>query len=42
MHGYVIGLGVDIASACDIRYGMKDCKFSIKEIDFGFAGRCNF
>jgi len=36
-HGHVIGLGVDIVSACDIRYTASDASFSIKEVDVGLA-----
>ena len=37
LSGYVIGAGVDISSACDIRICSKDAKFSIKEIDIGMC-----
>ena len=37
LHGYVIGAGVDLASASDIRICSKDAKFSIKEIDLGMC-----
>jgi enoyl-CoA hydratase/carnithine racemase len=30
LNGYVIGGGIDIASACDIRYASADAVFSIK------------
>lgn len=30
VHGSVIGLGVDMISACDIRYAASDASFSIK------------
>jgi enoyl-CoA hydratase/carnithine racemase len=30
VHGIVIGLGIDIISACDVRYAASDAKFSIK------------
>lgn len=30
VHGHVIGLGVDMISACDIRYAAADSKFAIK------------
>jgi delta(3,5)-delta(2,4)-dienoyl-CoA isomerase len=30
VHGPVIGLGVDLVSACDIRYASSDATFSIK------------
>jgi len=37
MSGYVIGAGIDISSACDIRICSKDAKFSIKEIEIGMC-----
>ena len=37
IHGYCIGAGVDVVSACDIRYAAKGTKFTIKEIDLGLA-----
>ncbi len=37
MHGFVIGAGVDLSSACDIRLCTKDTKFSIKEVDIGLC-----
>ena len=37
MSGYVIGAGIDLASACDIRICSKDAKFSIKEVDIGIC-----
>jgi delta(3,5)-delta(2,4)-dienoyl-CoA isomerase len=37
LSGYVIGAGVDISSACDIRIASKEAKFSIKEIDIGMC-----
>ena len=37
MHGYCIGAGIDIVSACDIRIAAKGTKFTIKEIDLGLA-----
>ena len=30
VHGAVIGLGMDLISACDIRYAARDAVFSIK------------
>jgi len=36
-HGPVIGLGVDIISACDIRYAASNATFCIKEVDIGLA-----
>ncbi|KAF7318162.1 Delta-2 dienoyl-CoA isomerase [Mycena chlorophos] len=37
VHGLVLGLGVDIVSACDIRYAAETAQFSIKEVDIGLA-----
>ena len=37
IHGYCIGAGVDLASACDIRICSKDSMFTIKEVDIGLA-----
>lgn len=37
LHGYTIGLGIDLASACDIRYCLADTKFCVKEVDIGLA-----
>ena len=37
IHGPCIGGGVDLTSACDIRYASKDAFFSIKEVDVGLA-----
>ena len=31
VHGAVVGLGVDLISACDIRYAASNASFSIKE-----------
>jgi delta(3,5)-delta(2,4)-dienoyl-CoA isomerase len=30
VHGHVIGLGVDLISACDIRYATSNSVFSVK------------
>lgn len=35
--GYCLGAGVDIVSACDIRYASKDSVFSIKEVFIGLT-----
>ncbi len=35
IHGLCIGGGVDMITACDMRYCTKDAVFSIKEIDVG-------
>lgn len=37
MHGYVYGVGIDIATACDIRYCSSNAIFCIKETDIGLA-----
>ncbi|KIK64045.1 hypothetical protein GYMLUDRAFT_40275 [Collybiopsis luxurians FD-317 M1] len=37
VHGMVVGLGVDMISACDIRYAASNTRFTIKEIDIGLA-----
>ncbi|KAE9387222.1 ClpP/crotonase, partial [Gymnopus androsaceus JB14] len=37
IHGIVVGLGVDIVAACDIRYAASNARFSIKEIDISLA-----
>lgn len=36
-HSYVIGLGIDILSAVDIRYTSQDARFSIREAAIGLA-----
>lgn len=35
--GYCIGAGIDMSSACDIRYCSKEVKFTIKEVDIGIC-----
>ncbi|KAJ7910407.1 Delta2-dienoyl-CoA-isomerase [Mycena leptocephala] len=37
VHGIVVGLGIDIISACDIRYAAEGSQFTIKEVDVGLA-----
>lgn len=37
MHGYTYGLGIDLSSACDIRFCAADTKFCVKEVDIGLA-----
>lgn len=37
LHGYAYGLGIDLSSACDIRFAESDTKFSVKEVDIGLA-----
>ena len=35
VHGYCLGLGVDLLSACDIRIASKDAIFSVREAKMG-------
>ena len=37
IHGGCIGGGVDIASACDMRYCSEDAYFCVKEVDMGLV-----
>ncbi|KAL4340889.1 hypothetical protein GQ457_08G006340 [Hibiscus cannabinus] len=37
IHGACIGLGINIVTACDIRYCSKDAFFSVKEVDMGIT-----
>jgi len=37
LHGYTFGLGIDLSSACDMRFAETDTKFSVKEVDIGLA-----
>ncbi len=37
IHGVCIGGGVDIVSACDMRYCSEDAYFSIREVDMGLV-----
>lgn len=37
IHGGCIGGGIDLVSACDIRYTTKEAFFQIKEVDIGLA-----
>jgi enoyl-CoA hydratase len=37
IHGACVGGGVDLVSACDMRYASNDAHFSIKEIDIGMT-----
>ncbi|XP_062454280.1 delta(3,5)-Delta(2,4)-dienoyl-CoA isomerase, mitochondrial [Rhea pennata] len=37
VHGACIGGGVDLISACDIRYCTQDAWFQVKEVDIGLA-----
>lgn len=37
VHGLCIGAGVDLITACDIRFATTDAIFSVKEVDIGMA-----
>lgn len=37
LHGFSLGLAIDIACATDIRVASKGTKFSVKEVDIGIA-----
>ncbi|EPB75764.1 enoyl-CoA hydratase/isomerase family protein, partial [Ancylostoma ceylanicum] len=37
VHSHCIGAGVDLITACDIRYASSDAVFNIKEVDIGMA-----
>ncbi len=37
VHGYCIGAGLDMITACDIRLGSKDALFSLREAAVGFV-----
>lgn len=37
MHGFALGLAVDIATACDVRLCTRDVRFAVKEVDIGLA-----
>jgi enoyl-CoA hydratase/carnithine racemase len=37
IHGACIGGGIDLITACDLRYCSKDAYFSVKEIDVGMT-----
>ncbi len=37
VHNGCIGAGVDIVSACDMRYATKDAYFTVKEVDMGLV-----
>ncbi|CAD6197868.1 unnamed protein product [Caenorhabditis auriculariae] len=37
VHSHCIGAGVDLITACDIRYASSDAIFNIKEVDIGMA-----
>ncbi|KAF7303681.1 Delta-2 dienoyl-CoA isomerase [Mycena indigotica] len=37
VHGLVVGLGIDLICACDVRYAADNSQFTIKEVDVGLA-----
>ena len=37
LEGNVIGAGVDLATACDLRYTTSDAKLSVKEVDLAIV-----
>ena len=37
MHGYTLGLGIDIACCADVRICAQDTRFAVKEVDIGLA-----
>ncbi|XP_008686899.1 delta(3,5)-Delta(2,4)-dienoyl-CoA isomerase, mitochondrial [Ursus americanus] len=37
IHGACIGAGVDLITACDVRYCAQDACFQVKEVDIGLA-----
>ncbi|CAJ0576533.1 unnamed protein product, partial [Mesorhabditis spiculigera] len=37
IHAHCVGAGIDLVTACDIRYASNDAVFSIKEVDVGLA-----
>ncbi|WKX97880.1 hypothetical protein Q1695_013516 [Nippostrongylus brasiliensis] len=37
VHSHCIGAGVDLITACDVRYASSDAVFSIREVDIGMA-----
>ncbi|KAK5267584.1 hypothetical protein LTR99_011034 [Exophiala xenobiotica] len=37
LHGYTYGLGIDLSSACDVRFCLSDTQFCVKEVDIGLA-----
>ena len=40
VHGACVGAGVDLITACDLRYCSSDAFFSIKEVDLGIVADC--
>lgn len=37
IHGWCLGLGIDISVCCDVRICARDTRFSVKEVDIGLA-----
>ncbi|KAK5967972.1 hypothetical protein GCK32_006822 [Trichostrongylus colubriformis] len=37
IHSHCVGAGIDLITACDIRYASSDVMFSIREVDIGMA-----
>lgn len=37
IHGFALGLAVDIATAADVRLSAADTRFAVKEVDIGLA-----
>lgn len=37
LHGYTLGLGMDIAVCCDVRICAAETRFAVKEVDIGLA-----
>jgi delta(3,5)-delta(2,4)-dienoyl-CoA isomerase len=37
LHGFSLGLGVDLSTATDVRLCAKDTRFGVKEVDIGLA-----
>jgi delta(3,5)-delta(2,4)-dienoyl-CoA isomerase len=37
LHGYALGLAIDLSSCCDVRVCSADTKFAVKEVDIGLA-----
>lgn len=37
MHGYTLGLGIDLSTCADVRLCTRDTRFAVKEVDIGIA-----
>ncbi|KAJ5161341.1 Delta(3-5)-Delta(2-4)-dienoyl-CoA isomerase [Penicillium capsulatum] len=37
MHGFALGLGIDLSTAADVRICSRDVQFAVKEVDIGLA-----